>query len=63
MILMPSLFMVVFQQEMMKNLELENKKLKNLFFCGQLTVPGPGVPPAIISGGIVAKEVRKEIKS
>jgi len=42
---------------------IRNKKLKNLFFCGQLTVPGPGVPPAIISGGIVAKEVRKEIKS
>ena len=42
---------------------IRNKKLKNLFFCGQLTVPGPGVPPAIISGGIVAKEVKKEIKS
>ena len=38
---------------------IRNKKLKNLFFCGQLTVPGPGVPPAIISGGVVAKEVKK----
>ena len=42
---------------------IRNKKLKNLFFCGQLTVPGPGVPPAIISGGIVAKEVKKQITS
>jgi phytoene desaturase len=30
-------------------------KLKNLVFCGQLTVPGPGVPPALISGKIAAK--------
>jgi phytoene desaturase len=29
-------------------------KLKNLTYCGQLTVPGPGVPPALISGQIVA---------
>ena len=41
----------------------EKHRIKNLLFCGQLTVPGPGVPPAIISGGIVAKEVKKEIKS
>lgn len=37
--------------------KLKNKKLKNLFYTGQLTVPGPGVPPAIISGKIVAKEI------
>ena len=30
-------------------------KLKNLVYCGQLTVPGPGVPPALISGKIAAK--------
>lgn len=36
---------------------IKNKKLKNLFYTGQLTVPGPGVPPSIISGKIVAKEV------
>ena len=35
------------------------KKIKNLFYTGQMTVPGPGVPPAIISGQIVAKEVMK----
>ena len=31
-----------------------NKKVNNLFYTGQLTVPGPGVPPALISGKIVA---------
>ncbi len=36
-----------------------NKKLKNLFFTGQLTVPGPGLPPAIISGKIVADYINK----
>jgi len=40
---------------------LKNKKLKNLFFCGQLTVPGPGVPPSLISGNVVASEVLKKI--
>ena len=38
---------------------IKNKKIKNLFYTGQLTVPGPGVPPAIISGEIVAKNVIK----
>ncbi|MEG2077526.1 phytoene desaturase [Chryseobacterium piscicola] len=33
---------------------LRNKKIKNLFYTGQLTVPGPGVPPSIISGKIAA---------
>ncbi|MCR9250891.1 MAG: phytoene desaturase family protein [bacterium] len=39
---------------------LKNKKLKNLYYTGQLTVPGPGVPPSIISGQVVAKEVIKD---
>ncbi|MDR6514300.1 phytoene desaturase family protein [Chryseobacterium camelliae] len=38
---------------------LRNKKLKNLFYTGQLTVPGPGVPPSIISGKIAAREATK----
>lgn len=38
-----------------------SKKVKNLYFTGQLTVPGPGVPPALISGKIVAKQVIKEV--
>ena len=39
---------------------LKNKKVKNLFYTGQLTVPGPGVPPSLISGEVVAREVIKE---
>ena len=39
---------------------LKNKKLSNLYYTGQLTVPGPGVPPSRISGEGVAKEVGKE---
>ncbi|WP_111668770.1 phytoene desaturase family protein [Algoriphagus litoralis] len=41
---------------------LKNKKVKNLYYTGQLTVPGPGVPPSLISGGVVAREVMKENK-
>ena len=41
---------------------MRNRKLRNLFYAGQLTVPGPGVPPAIISGHIAAKEVLKSAK-
>lgn len=36
-----------------------SKKVKNLFFTGQLTVPGPGVPPSLISGEVVSAEVVK----
>jgi phytoene desaturase len=36
-----------------------SKKVKNLFYTGQLTVPGPGVPPSLISGEVVAKQVMK----
>ncbi|MCA0234723.1 MAG: phytoene desaturase [Bacteroidetes bacterium] len=38
---------------------LKNKKVANLFYTGQLTVPGPGVPPSLISGLVVADEVEK----
>lgn len=37
--------------------KLRNKKLKNLVYAGQLTVPGPGMPPAIISGKLAADEI------
>ena len=42
--------------------KIKSKKVKNLFFTGQLTVPGPGVPPAIISGKIVSDMVIKNTK-
>jgi phytoene desaturase len=38
---------------------IKSKKVKNLYFAGQLTVPGPGVPPSLISGRVVAKEIIK----
>ena len=41
---------------------LKNKKLGNMFYTGQLTVPGPGVPPSLISGIVVAKEVDQLLK-
>lgn len=39
--------------------KLKNSKLKNLYFCGHLTVPGPGVPTAIISGKLAAEAILK----
>lgn len=40
-----------------------SKKVVNLFYTGQLTVPGPGVPPSLISGEVVAGEVKKYFSS
>ena len=39
--------------------KLKSKKVDNLFFTGQLTVPGPGVPPSLISGKLVAELIKK----
>jgi phytoene desaturase len=39
--------------------KLKSSKVKNLFFTGQLTVPGPGVPPSLISGKLVAELITK----
>lgn len=41
---------------------LKSKKVKNLYYAGQLTVPGPGVPPSLISGEVAAKQVVKDWK-
>ena len=41
---------------------MQNKKVKNMFYAGQLTVPGPGVPPSIISGKIAANLLIKYFK-
>ena len=40
---------------------LKSTKVQNLYYTGQLTVPGPGVPPSLISGQVVAKEVVKDL--
>ena len=42
---------------------IRSKKVKNLFYAGQLTVPGPGVPPSLISGEVVAGEILKEFNN
>ncbi|MCW3079327.1 phytoene desaturase family protein [Segetibacter sp.] len=39
---------------------IRSRKVKNLYYTGQLTVPGPGVPPSLISGEVVAKQVVKD---
>lgn len=41
--------------------KLRSPKVENLYFTGQLTVPGPGVPPALISGKLVAGLIRKQL--
>jgi phytoene desaturase len=41
---------------------MRNKKLANMFYTGQLTVPGPGVPPSLISGQIVAEQINLYLK-
>lgn len=40
---------------------LRSKKVGDLYFTGQLTVPGPGVPPALISGKLVSELIIKDI--
>ncbi|SHH03275.1 phytoene desaturase family protein [Flagellimonas flava] len=40
---------------------LKSSKVKNLFFTGQLTVPGPGVPPSLISGKLVSDLLIKKL--
>jgi len=41
--------------------KLKSKKVENMYFTGQLTVPGPGVPPALISGKLVAELIEKNL--
>ncbi len=42
--------------------KMKSKKVSNLFFAGQLTTPGPGVPPAIISGQMAAQQILKHLR-
>ncbi len=42
--------------------KMRNKHIKNLIYAGQLTVPGPGVPPSLISGYVAAGEIEKALK-
>lgn len=40
--------------------KMKNEKIRNLYYAGQLTVPGPGLPPSILSGKIAANLLNKE---
>ncbi len=40
---------------------IRSKKIENLFYTGQLTVPGPGVPPSLISGEVVANLISEQL--
>ena len=38
---------------------IKDKKIENLYYCGHFTVPGPGLPPALISGKISSEIIMK----
>lgn len=40
--------------------KMKSSKIDNLYYAGQLTTPGPGVPPSLISGQVVAKEINEK---
>ena len=42
---------------------LKSKKIDNLYYAGQLTTPGPGLPPSIISGQIAASQIIKKYRN
>jgi phytoene desaturase len=42
---------------------MRSRKVSNLFFAGQLTVPGPGLPPAFLSGKIAAQEAIRNFRT
>jgi phytoene desaturase len=52
----------LFQTAVLKP-KIKNKKINNLFYAGQLTVPGPGVPPSLISGKIAANQLIKHLNT
>ncbi len=53
-----TLFQTAFLKPSMKN-----KNLNNMYYTGQLTIPGPGVPPSLISGLVVGKYISEKHKS
>ena len=43
--------------------KIRNKKIKNMVYAGQLTVPGPGVPPALVSGKVASLQLLKYLNA
>jgi phytoene desaturase len=56
---MPTEWQIPYLQTAFLRPKLKSKKVTNLYFTGQLTVPGPGVPPALISGKLVSELIEK----
>ncbi len=52
----------IFQTAFLKP-KMKSKKVANLYFIGQLTVPGPGVPPSIISGEVAYQVIKQQKKA
>jgi phytoene desaturase len=51
----------LFQTAILKP-KMKSAKIQNLYYTGQLTTPGPGVPPSIISGQVVSNLISKSFK-
>jgi len=41
--------------------KLRSKQVSNLWYAGQLTTPGPGMPPSIISGEVAARDIHRNL--
>ncbi len=50
------------RQTAMLKPRIRSSKVKNLFFTGQLTLPGPGLPPCVISGEVVSQEIIRHFR-
>ena len=50
------------RQTAMLKPSLVSPKVGNLYFAGQLTLPGPGVPPSLISGQIAARQALERLE-
>ncbi len=50
----------LFQTAILKP-RMRSRKVSNLYYAGQLTTPGPGVPPTIISGMVAARQIQKDM--
>jgi phytoene desaturase len=42
--------------------KMHNPNIRNLFHCGQMTVPGPGIPPSLYSGKIAAQLINEQVR-
>jgi phytoene desaturase len=57
---MPMEWLILYCKRLLRPKLKVKKKVRNLYFTGQLTVPGPVVPPALISGKLVSDLINKQ---